>query len=56
VELDEDTRHSRTILTIQAHVYDHRFAAAMKTEILRRTRHEFLTNGLLKEMDAAAKP
>jgi small-conductance mechanosensitive channel len=56
VELNEDTRHSRTILTVQAHVYDHRFAAAMKTEILRRSRRELLACGLLKEMDAAAKP
>lgn len=56
VELNEDTRHSRTILTVQAHVYDHRFAAAMKTEILRRTRHEFLTSGFLKEMETVAKP
>jgi len=55
-ELNEDTRNSRTILTVQAHVYDHRFAAAMKTEILRRTRHEFLTNGLLKEIEGVTKP
>lgn len=56
VELNEDARHSRTILTVQAHVYDHRFAAAMKTEILRRSRRELLACGVLKEVDAAAKP
>ena len=44
------------ILTVQAHVYDHRFAAAMKTEILRRSRRELLACGVLKEVDAAAKP
>jgi MscS family membrane protein len=56
VELNEDARHSRTILTVQAHVYDHRFAAAMKTEILRRSRRELLACGVLKEVNAAAKP
>ena len=56
VELNEDTRYSRTILAVQAHVYDHRFAAAMKTEILRRSRRELLASGVLKEPDAAAKP
>ena len=55
VDLDEDSRRSRTVLTVQAHVYDHRFAAAMKTEILRRTRRELLAHGLIKEVDEAGK-
>jgi MscS family membrane protein len=53
VELNEDSRHSRTILTVQAHVYDHRFAAAMKTDILRRSRRELLACGVLRQVDAA---
>lgn len=54
VEIEEDKRRSTTtLLLIQAYVYDHRFASAMKTEILRRTRREFLAHGILAPVDAA---
>jgi len=54
VELEEDKRRpTTTLLVIQAYVYDHRFAAAMKTELLRRTRREFLSHGILAPVDAA---
>jgi small-conductance mechanosensitive channel len=53
VELEEDKRRSTiTLLVIQAYVYDHRFASAMKTEILRRIQREFLAHGVLVPMDA----
>jgi MscS family membrane protein len=43
VDMAEDHRRSPVVLlTIQAYVYDHRFESAMKTDLLRRTRHEFL--------------
>jgi hypothetical protein len=49
VDLEEDTKRPRTtILTIQAFVYDHRFESAMKTDLLRRARHEFLAHGIVK--------
>jgi MscS family membrane protein len=52
VDLEEDIRRSKTThLVIQAYVYDHRFASSMKTEILRRTRREFLAHGILKSPD-----
>jgi len=47
VELDKDKRSKMTMLVINAYVYDHRYAPAMKTEILRRTQREFLTHGIL---------
>jgi small-conductance mechanosensitive channel len=48
VGLREDVNYPRpTILTIHAHVYDHRFESAMKTDLLRRAQHEFLSQGLL---------
>ncbi len=47
VDLHEDKRRSDiTVVAIQAYVYDHRFTSAMKTEILRRTRREFLARGI----------
>jgi MscS family membrane protein len=47
VDLHEDKRRSDiTVVAIQAYVYDHRFTSAMKTEILRRTRREFLAHGI----------
>lgn len=56
VELNEDPKRYRTIhLIVQAHVYDHRFAAAMKTEILRRARRELMNCGLAKDGDDEAK-
>lgn len=56
VDLEEDKRRSTTtLLLIQAYVYDHRFASAMKTEILRRTRREFLTHGIFAAPVDAAK-
>ena len=54
VDLDEDKRSKKTLLLINAYVYDHRYAAAMKTEILRRTQREFLTHGILAPSDGAA--
>jgi small-conductance mechanosensitive channel len=51
VDLEEDMRTKATLLVIQAYVYDHRFASAMKTEILRRTRREFLAHGILTHPD-----
>jgi small-conductance mechanosensitive channel len=46
VKLHEDSKLSSMIVTIQAYVYDHRFEAAMKTELLRRARHEFMVHGI----------
>ena len=55
VDLEEDTRRSRTVmLTIQAYVYDHRFESAMKTDLLRRARHEFLAHGIVKAPEGGA--
>jgi hypothetical protein len=48
VDLEKDQRTKMTMLVINAYVYDHRYASAMKTEILRRTQREFLTHALLK--------
>jgi small-conductance mechanosensitive channel len=48
VDLNEDGRRARTLITIQAYVYDHRFEQNMKTDLLRRARHEFLAQGILK--------
>jgi small-conductance mechanosensitive channel len=48
INLDEDYKRTRILLTIQAYVYDHRFESAMKTDILRRARHEFLVQGIIK--------
>jgi MscS family membrane protein len=54
VDLEEDKKKSTiTLLVIHAYVYDHRFASAMKTDILRRTRRELLAHGILAG-DAAA--
>jgi len=54
VDLEEDRRRSDvTLLVIQAYVYDHRFASAMRTEILRRTRREFLEHGILTPFGSA---
>jgi small-conductance mechanosensitive channel len=53
VDLDEDGRRARTVITIQAYVYDHRFEAAMKTDLLRRARHEFVAQGLHPGQDHA---
>jgi small-conductance mechanosensitive channel len=47
VSLHEEARFSAMIVTIQAYVYDHRFEGAMKTELLRRARHEFLAQGIV---------
>lgn len=53
--LEEDKRRpTTTLLVIQAYVYDHRFASAMKTELLRRTRREFLSHGILTPVDGNA--
>jgi MscS family membrane protein len=47
VDLNKDQRSKMTMLVINAYVYDHRYAPAMRTEILRRTQREFLTHGML---------
>jgi small-conductance mechanosensitive channel len=55
VDLHEDNKRQKmTLLVIQAYVYDHRFASAMKTEILRRAQREFLAHGILTHTDSAA--
>jgi MscS family membrane protein len=55
VDLHEDNKRQKmTLLVIQAYVYDHRFASAMKTEILRRTQREFLLHGIYTHTDGAA--
>jgi small-conductance mechanosensitive channel len=52
VDLHEDNRRQKImLLVILAYVYDHRFASAMKTEILRRTQREFLSHGILTHTD-----
>lgn len=52
VELEKDKRTKRTLIVINAYVYDHRYAVAMKTEILRRTQLEFQAHGIAKPHDA----
>jgi MscS family membrane protein len=48
VDMTEDERRKDiTILTIKAYVYDHRFESAMKTDLLRRARHEFMVQGIV---------
>jgi MscS family membrane protein len=55
VDLREDNKRQKmTLLVIQAYVYDHRFASAMKTEILRRAQREFLSHGILTHTDGTA--
>jgi MscS family membrane protein len=55
VDLHEDSKRQKmTLLVIQAYVYDHRFASAMKTEILRRTQREFVSHGIFAHMDGTA--
>lgn len=55
VDFEEDRRRlDTTLVVIQAYVYDHRFAPAMKTEILRRTRRELMKHGILTPMDSTA--
>jgi small-conductance mechanosensitive channel len=52
VDLDEEVKRTRVVtLTIQAYVYDHRFAAAMKTDLLRRARSEFVAQGILRDTE-----
>jgi len=38
---DHDPRHNAVKLSIEAYVYDHRYESAMRTDILRRSYHEF---------------
>jgi small-conductance mechanosensitive channel len=40
-DLSEDPRRHEILVSIKAYVYDHRFASAMKTDLLRRARREF---------------
>jgi MscS family membrane protein len=51
-ELDEDPRRARGLrVSIQAYVYDHRFASAMKSDLLRRARREFSRPEFLENGD-----
>jgi hypothetical protein len=43
---EDERRKDITMLTIKAYVYDHRFESAMKTDLLRRARHEFMVQGI----------
>lgn len=55
VDLEEDTKRSRMLtLTIRAYVYDHRFESTMKTDLLRRARHEFLAHGIVRTPEGGA--
>jgi MscS family membrane protein len=44
---DRTTVHSFMDLTIAAYVYDHRYASAMQTDILRRAHQQLVSRGLL---------
>lgn len=47
VDLVEDIkRRQMASVSVKAYVYDHRFESAMKTDILRRARHEFRAQGV----------
>jgi MscS family membrane protein len=49
-ELTEDPKRAREMrVAISAYVYDHRFAAAMKSDLLRRARREFLRPEFVKD-------
>ena len=49
-ELTEDPKRPREMrVAISAYVYDHRFAAAMKSDLLRRARREFSRPEFVKE-------
>lgn len=48
VDLDDSPQLRHMKLVIGAYVYDHRYEAAMKTDLLRRAKREFLANGLLR--------
>jgi small-conductance mechanosensitive channel len=55
VDFEEDRRRfDITLVVVQAYVYDHRFAPAMKTEILRRTRRELMAHGILTLAEGTA--
>lgn len=48
VDMTQDERRPYiTLLSVKAYVYDHRFESAMKTDILRRARHEFMVQGIV---------
>jgi hypothetical protein len=42
-DLDEEPRYHGVLISIKAYVYDHRYASAMKTDLLRRAQQEFAT-------------
>ena len=42
-------------VSIQAYAYDHRYEAAMRTDLLRRAKREFLGAGLLRPWDLTAR-
>jgi small-conductance mechanosensitive channel len=49
VELyDQKTRPHLTVVNITAYVYDHRYEPAMRTDLLRRAKHEFAARGLVQ--------
>lgn len=52
VDLVEDVRRRQMAsVAIKAYVYDHRYESAMKTDLLRRARHEFLSQGIGKPQE-----
>jgi hypothetical protein len=51
----DERRPYITLLNIKAYVYDHRFESAMKTDILRRARHEFMVQGIVPPPDGGHK-
>jgi small-conductance mechanosensitive channel len=56
VDMTQDERRPYiTLLNIKAYVYDHRFESAMKTDILRRARHEFMVHGIVHPPDGGDK-
>ena len=56
VDMTQDERRPYiTLLTIKAYVYDHRFESAMKTDLLRRARHEFMVQGIVPPPDGGHK-
>jgi MscS family membrane protein len=52
IELDDKSLGSYHMkLSICAHVYDHRYESAMRTDIVRRAKREFLACGVLKGVE-----
>lgn len=55
IDLDDKGPGGRFMkLSIRAHVYDHRYESAMQTDLLRRTKRQFLASGVLKGLEGGA--